>query len=64
MNQLRTKGKIGMGKDKHKTIETIGVSIEASCHEVVLNSRPDLGAEHVTNSNFDHSDFTPMSRDS
>ena len=46
MNQLRTKEKIGMGKDKHRTIENIGVHIGASCHEVIPDSRPDLGAEH------------------
>ena len=46
MNQLRTKEKIGMRKDKHRTIEDIGESIGASCHEVVPDSRPDLGAEH------------------
>ena len=50
MNQLRTKVKIGMGKDKHRTIENIGESIGASCHEVVLDSRPDLGAGHLGNS--------------
>ena len=49
MNQLRTKAKIGMGKDKHRTIENIGESIGASRHEVVLDSRPDLGAEHSGN---------------
>ena len=38
-----------MGKDKHKTIENIGVNIGASCHEVILDSRPDLGAEHSGN---------------
>ena len=38
-----------MGKDKHKTIENIGVSIGASCHEVILDSRPYLGAEHSGN---------------
>ena len=48
MNQLRTKAKIGMGKDKHRTIENIGESIRASCHEVVLDARPDLGAEHLS----------------
>ena len=47
MNQLRTNGKIGMGKDKHRIIENIGVNIGASCHEVILDSRPDLGAEHL-----------------
>ena len=35
-----------MGKDKHRTIEHVGESIGASCHEVVPDSRPDLGAEH------------------
>ena len=49
MNQLRTKAKVGMGKDKHRTIENIGESIGASCHEVILDSRPDLGAEHLGN---------------
>ena len=44
MNQLRTKG-----KDRHRTIENIGVNIGASCHEVILDSRPDLGAEHLGN---------------
>ena len=49
MNQLRTKAKIGMGKDKHRTIENIGESIRASCHEVIPDSRPDLGVEHSGN---------------
>ena len=31
-----------MGKDKHKTIENIGVNTGASCHEVIPDSRPDL----------------------
>ena len=39
-----------MEKDKHRTIENIGENIGASCHEVVLDSRPDLGAEHSGNS--------------
>ena len=38
-----------MGKDKHKTIENIGVSIGTSCHEVIPDSRPDLGAEQSGN---------------
>ena len=38
-----------MGKNKRKTIENIGVSIGASCHKVVPDSRPDLGAEHLSN---------------
>ena len=49
MNQLRTKAKVGMGKDKHRTIENIGESIGVSCHEVVPDSRSDLGAEHSGN---------------
>ena len=49
MNQLRTKAKVGMGKDKHRTIENIGEGRGASCHEVILDSRPDLGAEHSGN---------------
>ena len=47
MNQLRTKAKVGMGKDKHRTIENIGEGIGESCHKVVPDSRPNLGAEHV-----------------
>ena len=39
-----------MGKDNHRTIENIGVNIGVSCHEVIPNSRPDLGAEHLGNS--------------
>ena len=49
MNQLKTKATIGMGKDKHRTIENIGESIGASCHEVIPDSRTDLGAEHLGN---------------
>ena len=49
MNQLKTKAKIGMGKYKHRTIENIGESIGVSCHEVIPDFRPDLGAEHSGN---------------
>ena len=38
-----------MGKDKHRTIENIEVNIGASCHEVIPDSRPNLGAEHSGN---------------
>ena len=38
-----------MGKDKHRMIENIGVNIGASCHEVIPDSRPNLGAEHSGN---------------
>ena len=49
MRTNESKAKVGIGKDKHRTIENIGESIGASCHEIVPDSRPDLGAEHSGN---------------
>ena len=60
MNQLRTKAKVGMGGDKHRTIENIGESIGASCHEVVLDSRPDLGAVRIMPSHHSFSSISPI----